>query len=124
MEESTKFCKFCGEKIAKDAVICTKCGRQVESVGNQGQIVINNVANTPANSGRAPRLLNKWVAFCLCLFLGFLGGHKFYEGKIGTGILYLFTGGLFLIGWLDRPLQYFGEIQPLHRVKAHTHCHI
>ena len=63
MEESTKFCKFCGEKIAKDAVICTKCGRQVESVGNQGQIVINNVANTPANSGRAPRLLNKWVAF-------------------------------------------------------------
>ncbi|MFR9048827.1 MAG: TM2 domain-containing protein [[Clostridium] leptum] len=28
------------------------------------------------------------------------GGHKFYEGKAGTGILYLFTGGLFSIGWI------------------------
>ena len=28
------------------------------------------------------------------------GGHKFYEGRIGMGILYLFTGGLFCIGWL------------------------
>ncbi|MCL1803280.1 MAG: NINE protein [Eubacteriaceae bacterium] len=27
-------------------------------------------------------------------------GHKFYEEKIGMGILYIFTGGLFGIGWL------------------------
>lgn len=40
----------------------------------------------------------KWVAFILCLFLGFLGAHRFYVGKIGTGILYLFTGGMFFIG--------------------------
>ena len=26
----TKFCKFCGEKIPEDAVMCTHCGRQVE----------------------------------------------------------------------------------------------
>lgn len=25
---------------------------------------------------------NKWVAFFLCLFLGYLGVHKFYEGRI------------------------------------------
>ena len=74
--------------------------------------MINNVANTPASSGRAPRLLNKWVAFCLCLFLGFLGGHKFYEGKIGTGILYLFTGGLFLIGWLIDLFNILGRSNP------------
>ena len=35
----------------------------------------------------------------LCLFLGALGVHKFYEGKVGMGILYLFTVGLFGIGW-------------------------
>ncbi|MFR6319644.1 MAG: NINE protein [[Clostridium] leptum] len=29
-----------------------------------------------------------------------MGGHKFYEGKAGTGILYLFTGDLFSIGWI------------------------
>lgn len=43
---------------------------------------------------------NKWVAFFLCLFLGGLGAHRFYEGKIGTGILYLFTFGLCGIGIL------------------------
>lgn len=36
----------------------------------------------------------------LCLFTGGLGIHRFYVGKIGTGILYLFTGGFFLIGVL------------------------
>ncbi len=28
----TKFCKYCGEKIPVDAVICIKCGRQVEEI--------------------------------------------------------------------------------------------
>lgn len=38
------------------------------------------------------------VAGVLCLFLGFLGAHRFYTGKIFTGILYLFTFGLFGVG--------------------------
>ena len=37
--------------------------------------------------------------FILCLFLGYLGAHKFYEGKAGMGILYVLTVGLFGIGW-------------------------
>ena len=41
---------------------------------------------------------SKWAAFFLCLFLGLIGAHKFYEGKIGMGVLYIFTGGLFGIG--------------------------
>ena len=36
----------------------------------------------------------------LCLFVGVLGVHRFYVGKIGTGLVWLFTGGLFGIGWL------------------------
>ena len=36
----------------------------------------------------------------LCLFLGFYGGHRFYSGHTGLGILYLFTAGLFMIGWI------------------------
>lgn len=43
---------------------------------------------------------NKWITFCLCLFLGFFGAHYFYEGNIKRGILYLFTVGLFGIGWI------------------------
>ncbi|MGN0585800.1 MAG: TM2 domain-containing protein, partial [Oscillospiraceae bacterium] len=45
------------------------------------------------------RMRNKWVAFFLCLFFGELGVHKFYEGKVGMGFLYMFTLGLFGIGW-------------------------
>ena len=38
-----------------------------------------------------------WVALT---FLGIFGIHRFYQGKIGTGLLYLFTLGLFGIGVL------------------------
>lgn len=30
---------------------------------------------------------NKWIALALCILLGYLGLHRFYEGKIATGIL-------------------------------------
>ncbi len=38
------------------------------------------------------------VAWILLTFLGFLGIHRFYLGKWGTGILYLLTVGIFGIG--------------------------
>ncbi|MCI9246979.1 MAG: TM2 domain-containing protein [Clostridia bacterium] len=43
---------------------------------------------------------NKWIALLLCFFFGIIGVHKFYEGKILLGIVYIFTGGLFGIGVL------------------------
>lgn len=43
---------------------------------------------------------SKVAAALFCFFLGALGIHRFYVGKIGTGILYLFTGGLCGIGAL------------------------
>jgi len=38
------------------------------------------------------------VAWILLTFLGIFGIHRFYQGKWITGILYLISGGLFLIG--------------------------
>ncbi|NHM33757.1 TM2 domain-containing protein [Neobacillus terrae] len=35
------------------------------------------------------------IAFLLCFFLGNIGLHRFYVGKIGTGILMIFTFGGF-----------------------------
>ncbi len=38
------------------------------------------------------------VAWVLLTFLGVFGIHRFYMGKVLTGIIYLLTGGLLLIG--------------------------
>ena len=106
IETKTKYCKYCGEKIPEDAIICTHCGRQVEQIKNeQPQVIINNSnSNINNNTNRNNASYNggaknKWVALLLCLFLGFFGIHKFYEGKILLGIVYLCTFGLFGIGW-------------------------
>ncbi|AWY06869.1 MAG: TM2 domain protein [Caudoviricetes sp.] len=125
LREGLKFCQHCGQAIDKDCVVCPKCGKQVGQIKqDQPQIVINNSndsintnANVNTNINRAGgygQLRNKWVAFSLCLFLGYFGVHKFYEGKILMGVVYLFTLGLFGIGWfidliviLLKPNPYF-----------------
>ncbi|MBW2274579.1 MAG: TM2 domain-containing protein [Deltaproteobacteria bacterium] len=40
------------------------------------------------------------VAWILLTFLGLLGIHRIYMGKIVTGLLYMLTGGLFGLGYL------------------------
>ena len=122
-QENTKFCKHCGGKIAKEAVICPLCGCQVEQITNtQGTqpVVINNTNNNTsaasatavANGGMQGKPKSKWVALILCIFLGYLGAHKFYEGKIGMGILYLFTGGLFIVGVIIDIIALLGKSNP------------
>lgn len=44
--------------------------------------------------------INYSLAWIFLTFLGIFGVHRFYMGKIFTGLLYLFTGGLLLLGWL------------------------
>lgn len=102
----TKFCTHCGGKIDEKAVICPLCGCQVEQMAQQNPNIVINNTNSNVNTqtavvGGVPRPpRNKWVALLLCFFLGFLGVHKFYEGKAGMGVLYLLTGGLCGVGAL------------------------
>lgn len=44
--------------------------------------------------------MSKLAAILITFFLGGLGIHRFLTGKIGTGILWLITGGCLGIGWL------------------------
>lgn len=44
--------------------------------------------------------MTKTTALLITIFLGGLGVHRFMNGKIGTGIIWLCTGGCLGIGWL------------------------
>ena len=44
---------------------------------------------------------SKKTALILCACGGFLGLHHFYVGNIGKGLLYMFTAGLFVFGWIS-----------------------
>lgn len=94
-------CKKCGKEIPDDAKSCELCGEIVRnSIENQEEpkIVINNV-NTVSGGIDYP-YKGKWAAFILCLLLGFFGVHRFYVGKVGTGIIWLLTFGFYGIGWI------------------------
>lgn len=105
------YCSNCGKQIGENANFCPDCGASnqlAQKVMQPQQPVVVNVINNNSNKnintnttgygiGYAPK--SRWVAFFLCLFLGYFGAHKFYVGKTGFGVLYLFTLGLFGIGW-------------------------
>jgi len=116
--EAQGMCAYCGKPFCKDCLIEVKgrmyCKSDIGNVLDEakgssgGQPVINitntndNVnANTNVNGGfyGAPRK-KKIVALILCLFgfVGLGGLHRMYVGKVGSGVLHFFTGGIFLLG--------------------------
>ena len=55
--------------------------------------------SVPASEGpTSPK--SKGVALALCIFLGWLGAHRYYVGKIGTGVIWTLTAGVCGIGWI------------------------
>ncbi len=84
------FCYKCGSQIDDEAVVCPKCGCATKNYQTADYTQRDEDASVKS----------RLVALLLCIFLGELGVHRFYIGKIGTGILWLFTFGLFGIGWI------------------------
>ncbi len=104
------FCPRCGLQAGAEPRICPHCGTRYHSNacptcgylpargrGEPGEVrVVERVVEAPAAVSPKSRL----AALLLVLFLGMLGIHRFYVGKVGTGILFLLTFGFFGVGWL------------------------
>jgi len=111
--EATGFCTACGKPFCADCLIEANgkmiCRDDISNIvsdakeqtqaGNNQNTIVNVNTNVSANAGINYVQKSKITAIILCLFFGFFGVHRFYVGKSGSGILYLFTGGLFGIGW-------------------------
>ena len=80
-----KYCSQCGAQLVDEAVVCPQCGCAVAS-------------QKTVDPNASPK--SRLVALLLCIFVGALGIHRFYVGKIGTGVLWLLTAGCFGIGAL------------------------
>jgi len=63
------FCRGCGKELHDSAHACPGCGAVQRPVAVQGR--------------------SRTTAAVLAFFLGGLGAHKFYLGRIGWGIVYL-----------------------------------
>ena len=81
-----KFCESCGAVIKIAAEICPKCG------------VRQKVATATADPNAVSEK-NINTTLLLCTFLGWLGVHRFYTGKVGTGILIIILS-LFGVGFI------------------------
>jgi len=69
-----------------------------------------------ADQKYSPGKVDYTVCWILLTFLGMFGIHRFYMGKWLTGLLYLLTGGFFLIGYLYDYWTLNGQINEVNRL--------
>jgi hypothetical protein len=76
------YCPNCGKELSDQAAACPNCGHPIQQR-----------AAAPAPAGASPK--SRLAALLFCVFLGGIGVHRFYVGKVGTGVAMIFTlGGL------------------------------
>ena len=83
------YCANCGKELSDQAASCPSCGHPARpprmSPGFQ------------SDKSVSPK--SRLATLLLAILLGYLGAHRFYVGKVGTGILMIFTGGGLGIWW-------------------------
>lgn len=118
--EADGMCAYCGKPFCKDCLVEVKgrmyCKEDLGNVLDEARQQANGAAptinitnsndsvntnmNTNVNGAGLPARKSKTVALILCLlgFIGLAGLHRMYVGKVGSGVLHLFTAGLCYVG--------------------------
>lgn len=137
--DSGNFCPQCGVRTGSAPKICPKCNTSYYSKACPECGYMPNGAGNRSHSDDefyrqdryddpptrehytertvyvqepAGKRCDKAASLALCLFFGCFGAHKFYEGRIGMGVVYFFTFGLFGIGWLIDLFAILGKPNP------------
>ncbi len=118
------YCRNCGSQIDGDADLCLDCGVNQSGTGGMDQQARNDTEKYCVECGasinrkaeicpecgvrqpdvRSDASTDKIVAGIFALLLGSIGVHKFYQGNVKYGVLYLcffWTGIPALLGLIE-----------------------
>ena len=97
------FCVTCGAEMDRGDTFCHGCGWDSR---------VAPKAPPPRLVDPNPSPYNRLAALLLCVLVGFFGLHRFYVGKVGTGLIWLFTLGFLGVGQIfDLVLIATGEFR-------------
>lgn len=93
------FCTHCGKSVPDDAMSCPECGTPITSRPTPPENGGTAAPGAQAAPAEACSPKNRLALSLLAGFLGVLGAHRFYAGRILSGIimLLLFLAGLFAV---------------------------
>ena len=114
------YCANCGSEVSEKSRFCEYCGTEMYSLGSKADSSYSKQAYSakpPPSSTQYTSSVeikvtqpkydqydypvsrkSRTITLILWVFLGAIGAHYFYAGRIGMGILWLLTGGFFGIG--------------------------
>ena len=70
--EDKKFCKFCGEKIDKESIVCPKCGRQLQNVKDKQENKTDNDKDNTSN-GKSKFYEQTWFMWIMLIIFAPVG---------------------------------------------------